>query len=1171
MKKEYTLEQARAINISGGNILVSASAGSGKTAVLVERILKKILDKENNIGIDKLLVLTFSNSSAKEMKERIAKRLKDELENDKGNLYIKNQILLLSRADISTVSSFCLSLVKKNFEKLNIPYNIKIADNLQLENLKLDVLEKVLEINYKNAEEGFLSLVEFFCSKNDKGLEEILIDIFKILEYQPDPKEMLDKFINMYNDQNIEDTIWGRIILEKGLKICEYIIDILEEVLLIIRNDEELNKAYKLSFEDCLNTFIRIKTYISENRWDDIYNIFKIFKFIRLGKLTNYDDVDTKECIKNIKGNIVKYIDKLKEEYFICSQQEFNEDIKKLYPIVNSLCQISYEFYIKYKDLRFEKNLFSYNDLEHLALELLMDKVDKRKKSEFGKEIENKYEEILVDEYQDTNDIQEKIFKMISKNDENIFMVGDAKQSVYRFRQAVPKLFIDKSINYFDYDEKIFPCKINLNNNFRSRKQVTDFTNYIFSRTMNIDMGGIEYNKENELISSFNYDDKEDCKAEFNIIVGDEDSKVKIIEMEANYISNRIKKMIDEGFKVLDGNHMRNCVEEDFCILLRSLKDKGEIYQNSLINHKLSTNIKMKSDNLIYTYEISNIINLLKIINNPVDNIAMLGVLTSPLFNFSKDDLVYLRQNDKNESLYKEILNLAKKEDAKFKNFIDQLDSFREYSNMYSIYRLIYHIYTSLDVYMIFSALEIGKKAINNLDIFLQYSKKYDDIENNLSDFLRFINICYKNQMEFRGEEDRGVGKGVSILTIHSSKGLEFPIVFLADTDKKYNKTDIKKNFMIDKNLGFCMKIIDRENFRLYETIMHSAGKIIESQEMLSEEMRLLYVAMTRSREKLILTMKVNKNIEKKLKQQKNIEKKHISSAGLLSVVQSHGDIVCTGLYKNKNFTKMKMGYNIYPDYISDEDIDIVVGINDTEGYIEEGVIIEDDKIREKSDKNYIKEIEENILWKYPYKDYLSIPVKMSVTDISKVKNRDKISINKRPFFAMESGVTGAEKGTILHTFMQYANFTEAQKDLDKEIENIILKKYITKEQVKTLNKDKIKIFLESNICKRIINSSIVKREIAFRDIIFPSDLNLSNSEQGILIQGIADCLILDKEENIIIDYKTDFVKDKSELIARYTLQMKIYKHAIEDSYKIKVDKVYIYSLHLGEEIEMKM
>ena len=1171
MKKEYTLEQDRAINISGGNILVSAAAGSGKTAVLVERILKKVLDKDNHIGIDKLLVLTFSNASAKEMKERISKRLKDELEKDKGNVYIKNQILLLERSDISTVSSFCLSLVKKNFEKLNIPYNIKIADNLQLENLQLDVLEKVLELNYEKEDEDFLNLVEFFCSKNDKGLEEILIDICKVLEYQPDPKDMLDKFINMYNDENIEDTIWGRIILEKGFKICNYIIDILEEVLLIIRNDEQLSKAYKLSFEDCLNTFIRIKTYISENRWDDVYNIFKIFKFIRLGNLKNYDDIDTKDWIKNTKKNIGKYIDKLKEEYFICSQQEFNEDIKKLYPIVNSLCKISYEFYIKYREKRFEKNFFSYNDLEHLALELLIDKDDKRKKSEFGKEIENKYEEILVDEYQDTNDIQEMIFKMISKNNENIFMVGDAKQSVYRFRQAVPKLFIDKSIEYFDYNQNKFPCKINLNNNFRSRKEVTDFTNYIFFRTMSLDMGGIEYNKDNELISSLNYAEHQDCKAEFSIIVGDEDSKVKTIEMEANYISNRIKKMIDDGYKVFDGKEMRSCVAEDFCILLRSLKDKGEIYQNSLINHKLSTNIKIKGDNLIYTYEITNIINLLKIINNPVDNIAMLGVLTSPLFDFSKNDLVFLRQNDKTESLYKEMLNLAKKEDNKFKKFIDQLDGFREYSNMYSIDRLIYHIYTSLDVYMIYSCLERGEKAVNNLDIFLRYAKRYDDIENNLNDFLRFINMCYKNQMEFRSEEEKNTGKGVSILTIHSSKGLEFPIVFLADTDKKYNKTDIKKFFMVDKNLGFCMKIIDRENFKSYETIMHSAGKIIESQEMLSEEMRLLYVAMTRSREKLILTMKVSKNIENKLKQQRNIEKKHLLSAGLLSVVQSHGDIVCSGLYKNKNFTKMKMGYNIYPDYISDEEIDIIVDIKDTEGYIKEGIVFEDDMIREKSDKNYIKEIEDNVLWKYAYKDYLSIPVKMSVTDISKVKNQDKISINRRPFFSIESGVTGAEKGTILHTFMQYANFKDAQKDLDKEIENIVLKKYLTNEQVKTLNKEKIKIFLSSNICRKIVESGLVKREIAFRDIIFPSDLNLTNSKQGILIQGIADCLILGPVENIIVDYKTDFVKDKLDLILRYKLQMKLYKQAIEDSYKIKVDKVYIYSLHLGEEIEINI
>ena len=1191
MANKWTNEQLSAITQKGNNILVAAAAGSGKTTVLVERIIRKIIN--DNVDIDKILVVTFTNAAASEMRERILTALYKQIDEDPLNQRLRKQIVLLNKASICTIDAFCLDIIRNNFFEIGASSNFRIADNTELELLKQEAIEETFEELYLENDDEFNKLIELYAGyKDDENLKNIILKIHNYIQSAPFPEDWLEEQIEKFNMSNIEDfsqTEWGKIILKNFRDEVLNSIQILESSKHQLDMITELSK-FSLVVADDINQLKFL-----EQNWDNWERAYEIANNLKFKTWPTDKKVvsNLKEDTKKARDNVKKRISKAVSQTFIYNTEEAVEDINAMYPILKKIKDVTLKFMEKFSEKKSNKNIMDFSDIEHYALKILLKKDENGiyQKTEVAKKYEEKFNEIAIDEYQDSNLVQEYILTSIS-NGKNIFMVGDVKQSIYRFRQAKPELFLDKYQKY-GLEPNEYGQKIKLFKNFRSRENILDTTNLIFSDIMSADFGEIEYDESEYLNLGATYEEPTENvefagKTELDIIdlkkeenedgeEIEEDNSSELLEkteIEAKFVANRIQKLIKSKYQVYDRKTgYRDITYKDIVILLRATSNTANVFEKELLNLNIPV-FSDQAENYLESIEIRTITSLLKIIDNPYRDIPLVTVMRSIIGDFTDNELIEIRLTQ-NEGYFYNSLKEAKaspKIDGKLKekviNFLDKLNKWREEERYLPLNEFIQKIYEETDYYNYVRLMPNGQVRKANLKMLLDRAKDYEKISfKGLFNFIRYLEKVKSSNSDLSSAKVIGENENVvRIMSIHKSKGLEFPVAIISRTDKKFNQKDLNESILLHQDIGFGMQYINYDRKIEYTTATKEAIKIKTKEESIAEEMRILYVALTRAKEKLIITG-VENDFTKSIEQKKE----------LLEIYEKENDKI------NHLVLKKYLSYLEWIElvYLNHQDIENQITLNK----IAKKDVLKAEENQEEQEKKNIElpekidyeKINEILNWQYKYKEMTNIQSKMSVTKIKELKNNEtqkQQHIEIKPKFMLDkTKVSSAERGTIIHLILQKLDFTKeySKEELAQFVNNLCTKNIITQIQKDSINIEKIYQIINTQFIKNLKNAKEIKKETPFYTYINTKEIYNTQNSENILVQGIIDLYYINQQnEVILVDYKTDYVEGSGEeLIDKYKVQLEIYKKALEESLKEKVKHVYIYSIYLNKEIEI--
>ena len=1191
MANKWTNEQLSAITQKGNNILVAAAAGSGKTTVLVERIIRKIIN--DNVDIDKILVVTFTNAAASEMRERILTALYKQIDEEPLNKRLRKQIVLLNKASICTIDAFCLDIIRNNFFEIGASSNFRIADNTELELLKQEAIEETFEELYLENDDEFNKLIELYAGyKDDENLKNIILKIHNYIQSAPFPEDWLEEQIEKFNMSNIEDfsqTEWGKIILKNFRDEVLNSIQILESSKHQLDMITELSK-FSLVVADDINQLKFL-----EQNWDNWERAHEIANNLKFKTWPTDKKVvsNLKEETKKARDNVKKRISKAVSQTFIYNTEEAVEDINAMYPILKKIKDVTLKFMEKFSEKKSNKNIMDFSDIEHYALKILLKKDENGiyQKTEVAKKYEEKFNEIAIDEYQDSNLVQEYILTSIS-NGKNIFMVGDVKQSIYRFRQAKPELFLDKYQKY-GLEPNEYGQKIKLFKNFRSRENILDTTNLIFSDIMSADFGEIEYDESEYLNLGATYEEPTENvefagKTELDIIdlkkeenedgeEIEEDNSSELLEkteIEAKFVANRIQKLIKSKYQVYDRKTgYRDITYKDIVILLRATSNTANVFEKELLNLNIPV-FSDQAENYLESIEIRTITSLLKIIDNPYRDIPLVTVMRSIIGDFTDNELIEIRLTQ-NEGYFYDSLKEAKaspKIDGKLKekviNFLDKLNKWREEERYLPLNEFIQKIYEETDYYNYVRLMPNGQVRKANLKMLLDRAKDYEKISfKGLFNFIRYLEKVKSSNSDLSSAKVIGENENVvRIMSIHKSKGLEFPVAIISRTDKKFNQKDLNESILLHQDIGFGMQYINYDRKIEYTTATKEAIKIKTKEESIAEEMRILYVALTRAKEKLIITG-VENDFTKSIEQKKE----------LLEIYEKENDKI------NHLVLKKYLSYLEWIElvYLNHQDIENQITLNK----IAKKDVLKAEENQEEQEKRNIElpekidyeKINEILNWQYKYKEMTNIQSKMSVTKIKELKNNEtqkQQHIEIKPKFMLDkTKVSSAERGTIIHLILQKLDFTKeySKEELAQFVNNLCTKNIITQIQKDSIDIEKIYQIINTQFIKNLKNAKEIKKETPFYTYINTKEIYNTQNSENILVQGIIDLYYINQQnEVILVDYKTDYVEGSGEeLIDKYKVQLEIYKKALEESLKEKVKHVYIYSIYLNKEIEI--
>ena len=1191
---KWTNEQKQAIEEKGSNILVAAAAGSGKTAVLVERIINRILN--DKIDIDKLLVVTFTNAAASEMRERILDAIYKKIEEDPSNIELQRQITLLNKASICTIHSFCLDVIRNNFYEINISPNFRIGDTAEIELLKQETLDDLFEKKYFEEDEDFLKLVDTYTGyRGDEPLKELVMEIYKFIQSSPFPRKWLEEKVEEFNIKDLSldfaKTKWGKLILEEYEKNIEETILGLKNVKQDLDSNPELEKFSQVIRLDLENLEL-LKANLDS--WDKVYELSQRFSFTKW-PVDRKIQSSIKDEAKEKRDKINKKFKGIKDKIFIYTSKEAIQDLQEVYEILKLLKKVVLEFEETYGKVKLERNVIDFNDIEHLALKILIKEEDgKYVPTEVAKKYKDKFEEIAIDEYQDSNMVQEYILTSISKGN-NIFMVGDVKQSIYKFRQAMPELFLGKYEKYKLKKDKTEndDLKIQLFKNFRSRENILSTSNLVFQEIMSKKLGDVEYNEDEYLNLGANYPDIENVdfagKTEIDVInlnknqieeeTEDTENNERIEDsiLEAKYVAKKIQELINSNYYVFDKKQgYRKITYKDIVVLLRSTATLAPIYEKEIADLGMPV-FSDTSSEYLNSVEIQTIISVLKIIDNPMQDIPLVTVMRSMIGGFTDNDLIEIRLTDKNCNFYESILKaqvqVSEELRIKINNFLEKIENWREANEYLNLDELIWKIYLDTGYYNFVGLMQNGKLRQANLKMLFERAKQYESASfKGLFNFINFIDKLKLSSGDLGSAKIIGENEDViRIMSIHKSKGLEFPVVFLSSTGKKFNMQDLNKKVLLHQDIGLGPTYTNYEKKIEYPTLAKEAIKIVTKREVLAEEMRVLYVALTRAKEKLVITgieKDVNDSIDSKQKEleiyKDNIENK--MNPNLVGKYKSYIDWIELVYLKNKDKDIMKFHIINKKDILKEN----------TEEKEENKDIIKEIQNRAVSKEN-INKIKQELEWKYKFEESVELPSELSVSKIKELKNNvqlqnQEVSFAKPNFLIEKTELTGAQKGTIMHLCLQRLKHKE-EYDLEKlkrMVKSLVEKEIILQKEADSVNYNKILEFFKSDIWKEMKEAKLVEQEKAFYFNIKANEIYDVKSEEDILVQGIIDLYYINKDDELVlVDYKTDYVENNNEEILKekYDIQLAIYKKALEKALDRKVDKVYIYSTWLGRAI----
>lgn len=1207
---KWTNEQLQAIQEKNSNILVAAAAGSGKTAVLVERIIHKIIDEQ--MDIDKILVVTFTNAAASEMCERILEAIYKKLEENPENVHLQRQIILLNKASICTIHSFCLDVIHNHFYEIDLPSNFKIADTAEIDLLKQEVLDDLFEQKYTENDKNFIELLENYTNyRGDEALQELVLKIYKFIQSSPFPIKWLQEKLELLKieDKDISQTIWGKLIIQTVDDDIQESIMQLEVTKSKMALYPEMTKFYQTISEDIIN----LQDLQKYNSWDELYIKLLNFNFSKWPvdkKVIN----DLKEDSKEIRDKVKKHIKEKTAKLLSCSQEQAVKDLKIITPILEKLSNLITEFTKNFAEKKKEKNCIDFNDIEHFALKILLD--ENNNPTEVAKKYKEKFEEIAIDEYQDSNLVQEAILTSISKGN-NIFMVGDVKQSIYKFRQARPELFLQKYDEYKNKEEKTQEdnLKIQLFRNFRSRQNILNITNLVFETIMSKELGDINYNENEYLNYGANYPEPEEIKnyagiAELDIIDLKEDESITAFEgeedeeeqerveddvLEAKFVANKIQELLNSNYMVFDKKQgYRKIRPKDIVILLRATSNLSPIYEKELSDLELPV-FSDTSGTYLDTVEIQTILSVLKIIDNPLQDIPLVVVLRSSICNFTDNDLITIRLTDRNCNFYEALIKTRLICEGDLKNkiesFLEKLEKWKSISQYMPLDEFIWQIYLDTGYYQYVGLLPNGAMRQANLKTLFEKAKQYEKASfKGLFNFIQFIDKLKKQNGDLASAKLIGENEDViRIMSIHKSKGLEFPVVFLCNSHKKFNMQDLNDNILLHQDIGFGPTIMDTTRKIKYSSIAKDAIKLKMKQETLSEEQRILYVALTRAKEKLYITGRskdFTKYVQDKNKVLEMYESENIKlDAKLMKKANSYLDWLMYVYLFNQGRTitlkgeSYKLSDIITLNVSNKKDLlkalakEEVVEQIDLKEKIEQILKNKSDEENKKSEQA-LKELLE---WKYDYIVDTTLPTKSSVTKIKQEKIKleeilkgiesEEVEYKKSytpKFMQEDKKISSAEKGTLVHLCIQRL---DERKDYElKDIQNIILnlveKEIITQNEADAIDVNLIYQYTKSQLFEELRKAKEVHKEQPFYINIPAKDVvsEAENSKKNILVQGIIDLYYIDKNDNLVlIDFKTDYISNepnaKEKILDKYKVQLEIYKTALEQALNRKTSK----------------
>ena len=1194
MAVTFTPDQQMVIDLRERNILVSAAAGSGKTAVLVERIIQMISDETKKVDIDRLLVVTFTNAAAAEMRERISRAIEKKLEECPENEHLQRQAALLHNAQITTIDSFCLFVIRNNFNDIGLDPGFRVADEGELKLLKQDVLADLLEKNYAEGNKEFLDCVEYFTGgSNDRLLEEYIGKLYEFSMSYPWPEEWLSERSGDYKITSVlemEQSPW-----------CTYITDYIK--LSLRECGDKLTLARKIAEEPAgpyfygkmLEDEAAMLCKLSEkDSFSDLYQAWAGITFGRLpGKKDETVDEELKKRVQVLRNQVKKQIEELGNAYFVLSPDQIVSRMEQAaYPVTTLLLLVK-NFKEELDARKRSANIIDFGDMEHFALNILLKKKadGSYEATEAAKEYRCFFHEILIDEYQDSNLVQELLLKSISGEEEgrfNRFMVGDVKQSIYKFRLARPELFIEKYTCYTKVDS--IRQRIDLHKNFRSRKEVLHSVNDLFYKIMGRTLGGVEYDEDAALYPGTVYPEYDKNETESLIIEKMQDSDLSVREQEALVIARKIKELITT-FQVTDKETgmLRPVQYKDIVILLRTTSGWAEEFKQIFEREGVPAFVTSRTG-YFQASEVRDVLGLLHVLDNMLQDIPLFGVMKSFFGGFSEEDIASIRSmGKKGNYLYEDLKEFVQNENAeetlqkKIVMFLTWLKNLRAKAVYMPIHKLIQDIFTDTGYMEYVSAKPGGEQRKANIEMLLAKAAAFEQTSYyGLFHFLRYIKQLEKYQVDF-GEADITDENAdvVRIMSIHKSKGLEFPVCFVAGLSKKFNRQDTTGRLIADVDMGIGVDYIDSHMRLQSKTMRKNAVAMKMKLDSLGEELRVLYVAMTRAKEKLFLSAVVGENEKwlEKQAQEQVLDGQRVPFSTLAGA-SCFLDFITPGL---KNFTLIRQ-----------EDI--------LEGELREALSAED-KLQEllfaKADNRVLTELSQKFNREYPH-DYLSeLFVKTTVSELKKAAYKQ--TETEEPFakemfeeaevvpyiprFIKEKEeLSGTDRGSAYHKVMELLDFAglcreketsqaDFKEKLLRQLEEMEKSGKLSKEWKMAVSVNKIMAFMQSSLARRMSvaagGGKLFKEQPFVLGISADRVKDSFPEDEMVLMQGIIDVYFEEEDGIVVADYKTDRVSDEKELIVRYRLQLDYYAEALERLTGIKVKEKIIYSFALGREISL--
>ncbi|MDY3617830.1 helicase-exonuclease AddAB subunit AddA [Agathobaculum sp.] len=1179
---QWTHDQQLAIDSRGSALLVSAAAGSGKTAVLTERVLRRLTDEHEPADIDRLLLVTFTKAAAAEMRERIASAISAALALRPDDKRLRRQLFLVHRAQITTVHAFCQQLAREQAVELGIAPDFRILDEQESLLLRTGVLEDVLEAAYASEDEAFFALSDLLSSgRDDKRLEDTVLRTYEKIQSHPDPRAFLESVRRGLYAGGM-DTAHGRVLLRQARAAAEHGAMFLERAAAECESVEELRDAYLPALTNDLRQARALLAALETGDWDTCVDAARAVAPDRLKAVRGFEDKALLEAIKTLREEWKTASKAIREKWLTVKTDEAVYDRALVAPALNALIDTVNAFDDAFSKAKRERNAADFHDLEHFAVRLL---IEDGKPSTLARALSENYAEILVDEYQDTNAVQDAIFRALSRDESNLFLVGDVKQSIYGFRLADPSIFLAKYRKFSDVEhaENGRPARVVLGQNFRSRAQVLDACNTVFKAVMGDTVGDMAYTDREALHLGAAYPAADDPRYRAEVLLadaadmgGDDDGEDKTT-LEARMCAGRIRRLLDEGLPILDKETgvLRPVTPGDIVILLRSPRIKARAFTAALEAVGLSASAEERGG-LLGTSEVGAVVSLLTVIDNPRQDIDLIGVMRSPLFSFSEQELADIRLADRQASYYDALLAAAQ-DDEKAAAFVETLASLRDFAADQPVYRVLWEIYERTGALGLYGALPNGAQRQQNLLAFFERARAFETQGyRGLFAFVRLLRGMQETGEDFQRVDAALSGGAVRIMSIHKSKGLEFPVVIVADCAKRFNEADLREPVLVHSELGFGSKCRDRTRGIQYDTVERTAVTVQQRREMVSEELRVLYVAMTRAKEKLILTG-VSGSLASSLQKWALLASLPELPQYAMGAVRAPLGWIVAPLLRQQCTRELREQYELdVPERLDIPEsfevhvwpaADLSPDAEPMPGHFEE---LKTGKLVVRPDLDY------------PNAFLADLPSKLTATGIGRGYRADEAAEMtppprkevplRAPFFEKRAKrLTPAEIGTAHHLFLQFCDYkaVAAPNGVAQELARLRQAKILSDEQADAVDENKICAFFASDLYLTLLAQGQLRREFKF-SVLAPAAQYYpeaaSAPEERVLLQGVIDLLAETGQGFIILDFKTDRVRAEEvrQRAERYRAQMDAYAFAVGAVFGKPVQKKVLFFLSCG-------